>query len=123
VGPIVWLNADADGGVDDRAGCAVGPFAIGCRTPAPAPRAPCFLDPERELATEAALRTGESSFFFERLAQRRPQALQSVFGPFGPLRHSGESVRPQVTQTYFSTGGWALFGFLGAPSSSSSMVA
>ena len=52
------------------------------------------------------------------LAQRSPQALHSVLGPCGPcnmiqnllaikhvmktdrtLRHSGESVRPQVTQT------------------------
>ena len=32
-------------------------------------------------------------------AQRRPQALQSVFGPSGPFLHSGESVLPHVTQT------------------------
>ena len=32
------------------------------------------------------------------LAHRRPQALQSVRGPIGPARHSGESVRPQLPQ-------------------------
>ncbi len=36
------------------------------------------------------------SVFLMRFAQRSPQALQSVLGPVGPLRHSGESVRPQV---------------------------
>lgn len=35
-------------------------------------------------------------FFF---AQRRPQALQRVFGPRGPLRHSGESTVPQSRHT------------------------
>lgn len=32
--------------------------------------------------------------FFSFLAHRRPQALQSVLGPLGPLRHSGESSVP-----------------------------
>src|ERR1700761_2921885 len=32
----------------------------------------------------------------------RPHALQRVFGPFGPLRHSGESNVPQSVQTYSS---------------------
>lgn len=27
---------------------------------------------------------------FARFANRNPHALQSVFGPFGPLRHSGD---------------------------------
>src|ERR1700748_2768944 len=31
-----------------------------------------------------------------------PQALQRVFGPLGPLRHSGESNVPQSVQTYSS---------------------
>lgn len=30
---------------------------------------------------------------FKDLAYRNPQALQSSLGPFGPLRHSGESFR------------------------------
>lgn len=36
------------------------------------------------------------SVFFVRFAQRSPQALQSVLGPVGPFRHSGESTRPHV---------------------------
>src|ERR1700753_1203710 len=31
-----------------------------------------------------------------------PQALQRVFGPLGPLRHSGESNVPQSVRTYSS---------------------
>lgn len=34
--------------------------------------------------------------FFSFLAHRRPQALQSVLGPLGPFRHSGESMVPVV---------------------------
>lgn len=34
--------------------------------------------------------------FFSFLAQRRPQALQRVFGPVGPFRHSGESRVPEL---------------------------
>jgi hypothetical protein len=36
-----------------------------------------------------------SSFLFDPsdLAYRKPQALHSSFGPLGPLRHSGESLR------------------------------
>ena len=32
--------------------------------------------------------------FFSFLAQRKPQALHSVFGPLGPFLHSGESSVP-----------------------------
>lgn len=35
--------------------------------------------------------------FFSFLAQRSPHALQSVFGPLGPFRHSGESSVPNYS--------------------------
>ncbi len=39
-------------------------------------------------------------FFFSFLAQRRPHALQRVFGPLGPLRHSGESKVPIIVSIH-----------------------
>jgi hypothetical protein len=62
---------------------------------------------------------GPCCFFFSFFAQRtitvsmshvpgpgfgdsRPHALHSVLGPFGPLRHSGESKVPQSVHTYSS---------------------
>lgn len=40
--------------------------------------------------------------FFSFFAQRSPQALQSVLGPLGPLRHSGESITPLKKKLAFS---------------------
>lgn len=40
--------------------------------------------------------------FFSFFAHRKPHALHSVLGPFGPLRHSGESSVPQSAHTYSS---------------------
>jgi len=51
-------------------------------------------------STAALFAAVSALFFWFRLAHRRPHALQRVFAPSGPLRHSGLSVLPQVTQTY-----------------------
>jgi hypothetical protein len=52
--------------------------------------APAYLCPENTIKGTGA----EPDFLFSFLAHRRPQALQSVLGPLGPLRHSGESSVP-----------------------------
>lgn len=60
-----------------------GPWSINGITPPIAP------DPGIGVAPEPLL-----FFFFSFLAHLRPQALQSVLGPAGPFRHSGESSVP-----------------------------
>jgi hypothetical protein len=49
-----------------------------------------YFGPEKTIEGIGA----ENDFLFSFLAQRSPQALQSVFGPLGPFRHSGESSVP-----------------------------
>lgn len=44
--------------------------------------------------------------FFSFLAHRKPHALQSVLGPLGPFRHSGESMVPVVRVSIFRSGLW-----------------
>jgi len=98
--PVVDVVTSALGGVHLRAGWGAGglmeeidfllPSGLGA-----------WVDEEGSwkdfLSEELASR--DLSPFFARFAQRNPQALQRVFGPLGPLRHSGESVRPHVKHT------------------------
>lgn len=46
------------------------------------------------LVVEGTVPRFTNCLFFSFLAQRRPQALQSVLGPLGPFLHSGDSRVP-----------------------------
>lgn len=81
--------------------------------PAPLPDCFCFMTARPSSTSMAACCAAScflafSSFFDWRLMEREkrsPQALQSVFVPVGPLRHSGLLLVPQLVQRFSPVSG------------------